>query len=154
VKFQLGGMLGKMVNMFGGRAREGVVSTVAVKGNRMATMSDANGQIIDLLKRRSTTLTSRRRPYTVTTFAELRKRMEEARRGGREERAANARGRAVEAIETGREAILTPRKWKSTPTSRTRRDAHHQRLQHDQSVMITVREKGKTLNESGGMADY
>ena len=63
VKFQLGGALGKMVNMFGGKgAREGVVSTVAVKGNRKATMTDATGQIIDLPKRRSTTSTSRRRP--------------------------------------------------------------------------------------------
>jgi hypothetical protein len=31
-KFQLGGMLGKMVNVFGGKdAREGVVTTVALK---------------------------------------------------------------------------------------------------------------------------
>ena len=49
VKFQLGGVLGKMVNMFGGKgAREGVTSSVAVKGNRKATMSDTSGQIIDL----------------------------------------------------------------------------------------------------------
>ena len=44
VKFQLGGVLGKVVNMFGGRAaREGVTSVVAVKGNRKATLSDATG---------------------------------------------------------------------------------------------------------------
>ena len=42
-------MLGRMFNMFGGKAaREGTASTVAVKGNRKATMSDAAGQIIDL----------------------------------------------------------------------------------------------------------
>ena len=41
--------LGKLVNVFGGKgAREGVVSSVAVKGDRKATMSDTNGQIIDL----------------------------------------------------------------------------------------------------------
>ena len=49
VKFQLGGMVGKLVNLFGGKgAREGVVSSVAVKGDRKATMSDTTGQIIDL----------------------------------------------------------------------------------------------------------
>ena len=47
VKFQLGGALGKLVNMFGGKgAREGVTSVVAVKGDRKATMSDVTGQII------------------------------------------------------------------------------------------------------------
>ncbi len=52
VRFQLGGAIGKLVNMFGGKgAREGVTSIVAVKGNRKATMSDSTGQIIDLVRR-------------------------------------------------------------------------------------------------------
>ena len=35
-KFQLAGALGKVVNFFGGKAaREGVTSTVAIKGSRM-----------------------------------------------------------------------------------------------------------------------
>ena len=35
----LGGMMGKMFNLFGGKAaKEGVVATTAVKGNRKATM--------------------------------------------------------------------------------------------------------------------
>ena len=48
-----------MVNIFGGKAaREGVTSTVAVKGDRKATLNDTTGQIIDLAKkRRSTTST-------------------------------------------------------------------------------------------------
>ena len=49
VKFQLGGALGKMVNLFSKGAREGVTTMVAVKGNRKAMMSgDSTGQIIDL----------------------------------------------------------------------------------------------------------
>ena len=39
-----------------------LTSTVAVKGDRKATLNDTTGQIIDLTKRRSTTSTSRRRP--------------------------------------------------------------------------------------------
>ena len=51
-------MLGRMVNMFGGKAaREGVTSTVAVKGDRKATMNDATGQSSTSRKRRSTTST-------------------------------------------------------------------------------------------------
>jgi hypothetical protein len=38
-----------MVNIFGGRAaREGVATTVAVKGDRKASLGDATGQIVDL----------------------------------------------------------------------------------------------------------
>lgn len=48
-RFQLAGALGKVVSMFGGKAaRDGVTSTVAVKGNRKVTMNDTTGQIIDL----------------------------------------------------------------------------------------------------------
>ena len=40
-RIELGGMLGRIVNFFGGKAaREGVVSTVAVKGDRKATMNE------------------------------------------------------------------------------------------------------------------
>src|SRR5262249_22605502 len=45
---EFAGMLGRMVNLFGGKAaREGVTSTVAVKGDRKATLNDTTGQIID-----------------------------------------------------------------------------------------------------------
>ena len=48
-RVELGGVLGKMVNIFGGKAaREGVTSTVIVKGDRKATLNDATGEIIDL----------------------------------------------------------------------------------------------------------
>ena len=49
-KFQLAGALGKVVNFFGGKAaREGVTSTVAIKGSRMMTTSgDSTAQIVDL----------------------------------------------------------------------------------------------------------
>src|SRR5215218_6916248 len=91
VKFQLGGAIGKLVNIFGGKgAREGVTSMVAVKGNRQATMSDSNGQIIDLSEEKIYDLDVKKKTYTVTTFAQLRKQMEDARRdaekSAREER--------------------------------------------------------------------
>src|SRR3954466_1002620 len=43
------GMLGRMANMFGGKgAKEGVVSSVAVSGDRKMTANDTRGEIIDL----------------------------------------------------------------------------------------------------------
>ncbi|MCU0251589.1 MAG: hypothetical protein MUE61_15390 [Vicinamibacterales bacterium] len=47
VKFE--GMLGKMMGMFGGKsAKEGVVSTVAISGDRMMTVTGQSGELVDL----------------------------------------------------------------------------------------------------------
>jgi len=52
-----------MMGLFGGKAmKEGIVDTVAVKGNRKATFSDNAGEIIDLDEERCTSSTPRRRP--------------------------------------------------------------------------------------------
>ena len=91
VRFQLGGAIGKLVNMFGGKgAREGITSMVAVKGDRKVTMSDTSGQIIDLAEEKIYDLDVKKKTYTVTTFAALRKQMEEAKRDAEKERARTA----------------------------------------------------------------
>ena len=152
VKFQLGGMLGKMVNMFGGKgAREGVVSMVAVKGNRKVTMSDTTGQIVDLSEEKIYDLDVKKKTYKVTTFAELRKQMEEARRDAEK----NAQEMSRESGEPSKPAEKDPDAKevevdfdiKNTSETRTING-----FNTTKSVMtITVREKGKTLNESGGL---
>ena len=154
VKFQLGGMIGKMVNMFGGKgAREGVTSMVAVKGNRKVTMSDTTGQIIDLTEEKIYDLDVKKKTYKVTTFAELRKQMEEAQRDA--EKSAREE-RASEPSEPSKPAEKDPerrRNSKSTSTSRTpaRRRPSTASTPRSRVMTITVREKGKTLNEAGGM---
>src|SRR5204862_3395198 len=85
-RVELGGVLGKMVNIFGGSgAREGVTSTVAVKGDRKATLNDTTGQIVDLRDEKVYDLDMKRKTYRVTTFDELRRRMEEARKKAEED---------------------------------------------------------------------
>jgi len=79
-KVEFAGMLGRMVNLFGGKgAREGTTSTVAVKGDRKSTIGETTGQIIDLGEEKVYDLDMRKKTYRVTTFAELRRRMEEAK---------------------------------------------------------------------------
>ena len=57
-RVEFGGPLGGVVNLFGGKAaREGVTSTVAVKGDRKATLSDTTGRSSICAKKRSTTST-------------------------------------------------------------------------------------------------
>jgi hypothetical protein len=151
-KVELAGMLGKMMNMFGGKAaREGVTSTVAVKGDRKATTNDQTGQIIDLAEEKVYDLDLKKKTYKVTTFAELRRRMEESRKKAEED----ARKEAGKPKEPEKPAAADPDAKqveidfdiKNTGAKKTINgfDTH-------QAVMtVTVREKGKTLEQGGGM---
>ena len=145
VKFE--GMLGRMMNMFGGKAaREGVVSTNAVKGDRKATFTETTGRIVDLAEQKVYDLDLKKKSYEVTTFDELRQRMREAQEKAerdaekqeeRQEEQERPKGKEVEVDfdlkETGAK--------KSIAGYDTR-----------QVIMtITVREKGKTLEEGGGL---
>jgi len=153
VKFQLGGAMGKMLNLFGGKgAREGVTSMVAVKGNRKATMTDTTGQIIDLSEEKVYDLNIKNKTYTVTTFAQIRKQMEDAKKdaekAAREERSSEpgASGKPAEKDPNAKEVEVD---FDIKNTTETR---NINGFDTRKSVMtITVREKGKTLNESGGL---
>ncbi len=151
VRFQLGGAVGKIVNIFGGKgAREGTTSMVAVKGNRKATMSDGAGQIIDLSEEKVYDLDVKRKTYTVTTFAQMRKELEEARRraeqSAREERGSSEPSTPAAADPNAREYEVDF-DLKNTGAARTING-----FATKQSVAtVTVREKGKTLNDAGGM---
>lgn len=124
----LGGMIGKVFNIFGGKAaKEGIVATTAVKGNRKATMNDSTGQIIDLSEEKLYDLDMKKKTYEVTTFDELRRRMREAREKaeqtaareqGKEERLKSlSRKRNTRSISTSRK----PARRSSLPaTTRTR----------------------------------
>ena len=155
VKFALGGAVGKLLNMFGGKgAREGVTTTVAVKGNRKATMSESGGQIIDLTEEKIYDVDLKKKTYKVTTFAQLRAEIEKAQR---------------EAEKNAREMEKAERQ-ESEPSKPAEKDPNQKEFEVDfdlkntgaakningfdtkQTVMtITVREKGKTLDQAGGM---
>jgi hypothetical protein len=147
---QFPGMLGRMMNVFGGKAaREGVVDTVAVKGNRKITMNDLTGRIIDLDEEKIYDLDMKAKTYKVMTFDDLRRQMAEA-----EQRA-----------KTEQEKTQPSSASKNQPP-----DPNAQQMQIDfdaketgqkkdingfdcrEVVMtITIHEKDKTLEQSGGM---
>ncbi len=149
-QFELGGMLGKVAGIFGGKdSREGSVTTVAIKGSRQSTtMGNDSGQIIDLAEEKVYDIDVRRKTYRVTTFAQIRQRMEEARakaeKAMREEQAKQKEAPQGQKLEDAMEIDLDV---KSTGQSRTINGfATNQVL-----VTVTVREKGKTLDQSGGL---
>ena len=150
VKFQLGGALGKIVNLFGGRgAREGITTTVAVKGDRKATMSDQNGQIIDLAEEKIYDLDMRRKTYKVTTFAELRAQMEQARRDAEQSAAREQARERDEPVERDPNAKEYEVDFAIKNTGATRNVNGFDTAQT--TVTVTVREKGRTLEQSGGL---
>ena len=147
-RIEFAGMLGRMVNLFGGKgAKEGIVSTVAVKGNRKATFNDTTGQIIDLGEEKVYELDMKKKTYKVATFAELRRRMEEAKaKAEQSAQKEQAREKAAEPAPTENNVEIDF-DVKDTGQKKVVKgfDAH-------QVVMtITVREKGKTLEENGGL---
>jgi hypothetical protein len=138
------------MNMFGGKAaREGVVSTVIVKGDRKATLREDSGQIVDLTEEKVYDLDLKKKSYKVTTFAELRRRWEEQQkraeeRASREQR--SAKEKPAERDPNAKE-IEVDVDVKNTGQSKTINGFDT----HEAVTTITVREKGKTLEQSGGM---
>lgn len=148
VKFE--GTLGRIVNIFGGKAaREGVKSTVAVRGDRKITTDDQRGQIVDLAEEKIYDLDLRRKTYTVITFAELRRRMEEARKKAEADAAKNQGG--------GKPADAPPdQKGKEMEIDFSVKETGQRKsingFDTRQAIMtIAFREKGRTLEQSGGL---
>ena len=150
MKFEFAGAVGKVVNFFGGRgAREGTTSAVAVKGSRKSTFNDSTGQIIDLAEEKVYDIDVKRKSYRVVTFAEIRQRMEEAKaKAEKEAREQQAKEKDAEQPAQQPESnVEIDFDVKKTGERKTINGFDTQ-----QSVItVTVREKGKTLEQSGGL---
>jgi hypothetical protein len=131
VKFE--GFLGTMMGMLGGKAaKEGVVSTVAVRGNRKATMNDTTGEIIDLSEEKVYSLDLRKKSYEVETFANIRQKLLEA-----QEKAAKAAKDEPEVSQQSQEVQM---------------EMDLSAKESGEVIMAVItRQKGKTLEEGGGM---
>ena len=145
VKFE--GMLGRMVGMFGGKAaKEGVESTVAVKGNRKASINDSTGRIVDLSEEKVYDLDMRKKTYTVTTFDELRRRMREAQEKAAKENQKEEPSKGQEQQKPQKEYEVD---FDVKETGQTKQIAGYDT--HETIATVTVREKGKTLDDGGGI---
>ena len=145
IKFE--GMMGRVMGMAGGNAaKDGVTSSVSVKGHRKATVSDQTGRIIDLSEEKVYDLDYKKKEYRVTTFAQLREQMRQA-----QAEAAKA-AKDMPAEERGQPGPTGSSAEASVDvkeTGETKMIAGHKTKQV--IVTITLREKGKTLEEGGGM---
>lgn len=147
IKFE--GMLGRMMGLFGaGRAaRDGITSTTVVQGDRKAVMNDSNGQIIDLSEEKVYELDVKKKTYTVQTFEEIRTELREA-----EEKAEREAEKQAER-EPDPEEPRDPAKEFEVDFDVNETGEKKSLAGYDtrQVIMtITLREKGKTLEEGGG----
>lgn len=144
---KLEGMLGRVYGMFGGKAaRDGIVSTVAVKGDRKASMTDNSGQIIDLGEEKVYNIDLKKKNYEVVTFDELRREIKEAQeRAEKEARKEKEREEKPETQEPQKEWEFD---FKADETGQKKQIAGYDTRQVISTV--TLREKGKTLEEGGG----
>jgi hypothetical protein len=144
VKFE--GMLGSMSRMFGGNAaKDGVVTSLALKGIRKASMTDTTGEIVDLAEEKMYRLDLKKKEYKVVTFAQLRKEWEDAKAEAEKnaEEIQKAQGEADQT--TGKEMEYTA-EVKETGEKKDIAGYNAREI----IVTVTGREKGKTLEESGG----
>ncbi|MSO49244.1 MAG: hypothetical protein EXQ49_04980 [Acidobacteria bacterium] len=145
LKFE--GMLGRVMGMAGGSAmKDGLTSTVAVKGNRKATLNDQTGQIVDLSEEKIYDIGFTKKECRVMTFDQLRAQIKKAQ--------ADAAKAAKDMPAENRDELDQPGKevevsFDVKATGETRTIAGHPAKQV--IVTITAHEKGKTLEEGGGM---
>lgn len=142
VQMHFGGSLGGVINAFGGKAtHEGATSTTYVKGNRKATVSENSVEIVDLDEEKIYHLDLGRKTYKVTTFDELRKQFEEQKARAEKQAEREQKSEKKEGPEYEVEFDV-----KNTGAKEVINGFNT----HQVVVTITVHEKGKKLEQSGG----
>jgi hypothetical protein len=141
VKF--GGSMGGMINAFGGKAtHEGSTSTTYVRGDRKAVVHETTGEIVDLDAEKIYYLDYGRKTYKVVTFDELRKEFEEQRARAEKQSQREVKNQKKEGPEYDIDFDV-----KDTGAKEVINGFNT----HEVIVTITVHEKGKKVDQSGGV---
>ncbi|MGH9458811.1 MAG: hypothetical protein ACRD2J_14355 [Thermoanaerobaculia bacterium] len=139
-KVTFGGFLGRVANLFGGKAaKEGIATTSIVSGDRRALVMGDSAEIVDLGEEKIYNLDLRRKTYTVTTFEEMRKRFEEARKDA--EQSAGSEASQPQGPEWTVEVDVRDTGERETLNGWNTRHV---------IVTTTIHEKGKKIEEAGG----
>jgi hypothetical protein len=142
--FKLEGLLGGIVNRMAG-GQDGVESTVALKGSRLATTNSQNGQIIDLAEEKIYQLDMRKKEYRVVTFAEMRAQIEKARADAKK-RADEMKPEDKAAMQQAGAELEFDAKVDETGETKTIGGFNARQV----ILTITARQKGATLESGGG----
>jgi hypothetical protein len=152
-KVQLGGPLGGILSVFGGKAaKEGIVTTTAVVGERRLIQGGDSGQIVDLAEQTVYDLDFKKKTYTAATFAELKQRFEEERaKAEQEAQKAREQQASKQAGQAGQDAEAKELQvdFEVSKTAEKREIAGHEA----KLVILraTVHEKGRSIQQAGGL---
>lgn len=142
LKFE--GMFGRAITMFAGKAaKEGVVSSVAVSGDRMMSVTGQTGELVDLAAEKVYQIDFKGKSYKVRTFAEIRQEWEEAQ-AKLKEQAAEQRPADQPDSEAQMEVDFSVDKT-------AEREAINGYDCQKVVMTIAVRQKGKKLEDGGGI---
>ncbi|HQZ40728.1 MAG TPA: hypothetical protein PLH72_16985 [Vicinamibacterales bacterium] len=122
------------------------MSTVSLKGDRMMSVTDTAGEIVDLAEEKVYTLDLKKKTYSVVTLAEARRKMEEAMAKAKKD--AEAARPEAEQKPSGEPQKEYEVDFSVKDTGRTRQIAG--RDTSEKVATVVVREKGETI-EDGGM---
>lgn len=154
-QFELQGMLGKLASLGGaGGSDKANLTSIAVNPTRKVSISGDTGEIVDLAEDKIYVLDLKGGTYRVTTFEELRQKMEEARRRAAEERQKAPRGADREPGTAEPKPDESPQKIqidvdiKSTGQTRTINGFETRQV----LMTIVAHEKGTPVEQSGGLA--
>jgi hypothetical protein len=139
-QLKMEGMLGKVAGMFGGKAmKEGVTTTIAVKGNRRMSTNDTTAELVDIDAEKVYRIDLKGKSYTVQTFEEIRREFEKmmAKAEAQTEKKPQREGPEMEfdidIKQTGQQKAMAGTNC-------------------DQVILtLGVHEKGKTIDDAGGM---
>jgi len=137
----------RLLNMFLGKsAKDGVEGRTAVKGDRKATLTDNGGTIVDLAEEKIYELDAKKKSYTVTTFEEVRRKMREAQEKAKKQAEKEAPGQPAEAQKPTKEYEVD---FDVKDTGQRKQIAGFDA--RNTVATVTIREKGRTLEEAGGL---
>lgn len=140
--FKLEGMMGRFVS----GPKEGITSTVAVKGNRMSRVNDTSGEIVDLSEEKVYQIDVKKKQYTVKTFAQVKQEMEDAKAKA-EKQAQSAKPEEKTQAQPAQPQMEIDVAVKETGEHKTIAG----RETREVVMTLTMRQKGQKLEEGGGM---
>lgn len=143
-RMQMTGMIGKMANIFGGKAmREGTTSIDAVKGDRLIKRHGDSAEMVDLAEEKIYQIDYDKKSYSVMTFEQLRQQMREAMEKLKEMQQPPPAEKGEPAQDPQFDVDF---EVKDTGT-KEKVSGYDCRLV---KMIVTVRQKGKKLEEAGG----
>lgn len=144
--FEMSGMIGSMMKRFGGdAAREGLTTTVYVKGDRMLRRTGNSGQLIDLAEKKVYQLDFDREEYSVMSFDQMRQQMEQAMHEAPE----GGNGAGGEPGDEDAQGVEYDVTFDIEKTGQTRTIQGYE----CRNVVVTIKAtpKGQTLEQGGGV---